>query len=121
MPTYEYLCQACGQQFEVFQSFKDKALQKHPDCGGDVRKVFHASGVVFKGSGFYVTDSRGKAKSSSSSDSSGSSGSSGSSDSSDSSDSSSSSDSKPKKSEKVTPAAKSTSSSSSSSSSSPGD
>lgn len=60
MPTYEYLCERCGEQFEVFQSFKDKPLKTHAECGGGVRKVFHASGVVFKGSGFYVTDSRGK-------------------------------------------------------------
>ncbi len=60
MPTYEYTCKACGENFDIVQSFSDKPLKKHPgDCGGPVQKVFHASGIVFKGSGFYVTDSRG--------------------------------------------------------------
>lgn len=58
MPTYEYLCKNCGEQFEVFQSFSAKTLKKHDACGGEVQKVFHARGVVFKGSGFYVTDSK---------------------------------------------------------------
>lgn len=58
MPTYEYTCKACGETIEVFQSFSEKPLRKHPDCGGDLQKVFHARGVVFKGSGFYSTDSR---------------------------------------------------------------
>ena len=74
MPTYEYRCEKCGEQFEVFQSFSDRALRRHPDCGGPLEKVLHPRGIVFKGSGFYVTDSR--AKSSSSSDSSESNGSS---------------------------------------------
>jgi putative FmdB family regulatory protein len=60
MPTYEYACKKCGDKFDIVQSFSDKPLKKHPgDCGGPVQKVFHASGIVFKGSGFYVTDSRG--------------------------------------------------------------
>ena len=60
MPTYEYTCKKCGQSFDIVQSFSDKPLKKHPgECGGPVQKVFHASGIVFKGSGFYVTDSRG--------------------------------------------------------------
>ncbi len=67
MPTYEYRCDKCGQQFEVVQSFKDRPLRRHPSCGGGLVKVFHPRGVVFKGSGFYVTDSRPKASSSSSS------------------------------------------------------
>lgn len=58
MPTYEYRCKKCGRQFEVVQSFRDKPLKHHEECGGDLQKVFHARGVVFKGSGFYVTDSR---------------------------------------------------------------
>lgn len=58
MPTYEYLCRECGDRLEVFQSFTDDALTRHDACGGSLRKVFHARGVVFKGSGFYVTDSR---------------------------------------------------------------
>lgn len=60
MPTYEYQCQKCLQNFEVFQKFSDKPLRNHPECGGKVEKVFHPRGVVFKGSGFYVTDSRSK-------------------------------------------------------------
>ena len=74
MPTYEYRCEKCGEQFEVFQSFSDRVLRRHPDCGGPLEKVLHPRGIVFKGSGFYVTDSR--AKSSSSTDSGGSNGSS---------------------------------------------
>ena len=58
MPTYEYLCRQCDDRLEVFQSFRDDALTVHDGCGGPLRKVFHARGVVFKGSGFYVTDSR---------------------------------------------------------------
>lgn len=58
MPTYEYMCKKCGEHFEVFQSFNDKPLTKHQDCGGDLKKRFHASGIVFKGSGFYATDSK---------------------------------------------------------------
>jgi len=58
MPTYEYTCKACGETVEVFQSFSEKPLRKHRECGGDLQKVFHARGVVFKGSGFYSTDSR---------------------------------------------------------------
>jgi len=64
MPTYEYRCEKCGEQFEVFQSFSDRALRRHPDCGGPLEKVLHPSGIVFKGSGFYVTDSLAKASSS---------------------------------------------------------
>lgn len=58
MPTYEYACKQCGERFEVFQSFKARPLKKHDACGGPVNKVFHASGVVFKGPGFYATDGR---------------------------------------------------------------
>lgn len=63
LPTYEYRCDTCGQQFEVVQSFKDRPLRRHRECGGPLEKVFHPRGVVFKGSGFYVTDSRAKAES----------------------------------------------------------
>jgi putative FmdB family regulatory protein len=63
MPTYEYTCKRCSQTFEAFQSFSDKPLRKHADCGGDLQKVFHARGVVFKGSGFYSTDSRSSSNS----------------------------------------------------------
>jgi putative FmdB family regulatory protein len=58
MPTYEYLCQDCEQPLEVFQSFTDDALTVCPSCAGTLRKVFGSVGVVFKGSGFYRTDSR---------------------------------------------------------------
>ena len=64
MPTYEYSCQKCGEQIEVFQSFSAKPLKKHADCGGELNKVFHPRGVVFKGSGFYKTDSKKPATSS---------------------------------------------------------
>ncbi len=63
MPTYEYVCKSCGEHMEVFQSFKDKPLKKHPECGGELQKRFHASGIVFKGSGFYATDSKAAASS----------------------------------------------------------
>jgi len=63
MPTYEYTCKGCGQTVEVFQSFSEKPLRKHADCGGELQKVFHARGVVFKGSGFYTTDSRSSSSS----------------------------------------------------------
>ncbi|HVR79070.1 MAG TPA: FmdB family zinc ribbon protein [Acidimicrobiia bacterium] len=63
MPTYEYTCKGCGQTVEVFQSFSEKPLRKHADCGGKLQKVFHARGVVFKGSGFYTTDSRSSSSS----------------------------------------------------------
>lgn len=59
MPTYEYTCKSCGENFEVFQSFADKPLKKHKECGGQLQKVFHVRGIVFKGSGFYATDSKG--------------------------------------------------------------
>lgn len=62
MPTYEYQCQDCGDRLEVFQKFTDKPLRSHSECGGSLQKVFHASGVVFKGSGYYVTDSRPNGK-----------------------------------------------------------
>lgn len=58
MPTYQYACTECGHAFEQFQSFNDDALTTCPECSGRLRKVFNAVGVVFKGSGFYRTDSR---------------------------------------------------------------
>ncbi len=60
MPTYQYACTDCGHSFEQFQSFSDDALSVCPECSGKLRKLFNAVGVVFKGSGFYRTDSRGK-------------------------------------------------------------
>lgn len=58
MPTYSYTCTECGHAFDIHQSFSDAALTECPSCGGRLRKVFSAVGVVFKGSGFYRTDSR---------------------------------------------------------------
>ena len=58
MPTYAYACADCGHAFDIVQSFSDDALTVCPECGGTLRKVFSAVGVVFKGSGFYRTDSR---------------------------------------------------------------
>lgn len=59
MPTYEYVCKSCGESLEVYQSFSDKPLKKHKgECGGELKKVFHARGIVFKGGGFYATDNR---------------------------------------------------------------
>jgi putative FmdB family regulatory protein len=63
VPTYQYACTACGEQLEAVQSFTDAPLTECPACGGALRKVFSAVGVVFKGSGFYKTDSRSAAKS----------------------------------------------------------
>src|SRR5438132_1098565 len=58
MPTYDYVCEACGHEFEHFQSMTDKRLSKCPKCGKRklVRKVGSGGGVIFKGSGFYETD-----------------------------------------------------------------
>jgi putative FmdB family regulatory protein len=58
VPTYQYACTECGHAFEQVQSFSDDALTVCPVCSGRLRKVFNAVGVVFKGSGFYRTDSR---------------------------------------------------------------
>ncbi len=58
MPTYQYACTACGHRFEAVQSFSDASLTDCPECAGRLRKVFSAVGIVFKGSGFYRTDSR---------------------------------------------------------------
>ena len=62
MPTYEYACTACDERLEIVQKFTDAALTECPMCGGKLRKVFSPVGVVFKGSGFYKTDSRGSSK-----------------------------------------------------------
>ena len=64
MPTYEYGCTSCGQHIEVFQRFSEDPLTVCGNCGGALRKVFHPAGIVFKGSGFYATDSRAKPKTS---------------------------------------------------------
>lgn len=60
MPTYQYRCADCSNELEVVQSFTDDALTVCPTCDGDLRKVFSAAAVVFKGSGFYATDNRPK-------------------------------------------------------------
>jgi putative FmdB family regulatory protein len=63
VPTYQYACTACSEQLEAVQSFTDPALTDCPACGGALRKVYSAVGVVFKGSGFYKNDSRAKSSS----------------------------------------------------------
>lgn len=65
MPTYSYACTECGNRFDAVQAFSDDALTECPQCSGRLRKLFGKVGVVFKGSGFYRTDSRESAKSSS--------------------------------------------------------
>ncbi|QLY32510.1 FmdB family zinc ribbon protein [Nocardia huaxiensis] len=76
MPTYSYACTECDNKFDIVQSFSDDALTVCPACNGKLRKLFNSVGIVFKGSGFYRTDSRNgstsseAAKPSSSSDSS---------------------------------------------------
>jgi putative FmdB family regulatory protein len=71
VPTYQYVCTECGEPLEAVQSFTDDALTTCPACGGQLRKVFSAVGVVFKGSGFYRNDSRTPAGSKSASSSNG--------------------------------------------------
>jgi putative FmdB family regulatory protein len=63
MPTYEYACTECGHRIEEVRSIADAPLTTCTVCGGQLRKVFSPVGIVFKGSGFYKTDSRGKAPS----------------------------------------------------------
>src|SRR5437899_3042448 len=58
VPTYQYTCTECGEPLEAVQKFSDAPLTVCPACGGRLRKVFSAVGIVFKGSGFYRTDSR---------------------------------------------------------------
>lgn len=58
MPTYQYACTTCGEQVEAVQRFDDEPLAVCPACGGSLRKIFSPVGIVFKGSGFYRTDSR---------------------------------------------------------------
>jgi putative FmdB family regulatory protein len=66
VPTYQYVCTECGGQIEAVQKFTDEPLTTHEACGGRLRKVFSPVGIVFKGSGFYRTDSRNGSSSSSS-------------------------------------------------------
>jgi putative FmdB family regulatory protein len=61
VPTYEYACAECGERLEAVQKFSDDPLTVCPACGGRLRKVFSPVGIVFKGSGFYRTDSRASA------------------------------------------------------------
>jgi len=64
MPTYEYECSSCGHTFEAFQSMSDTPLSSCPQCGQAVKRlIFGGTGVIFKGSGFYVNDSRKKSSS----------------------------------------------------------
>jgi putative FmdB family regulatory protein len=65
VPTYEYACTACGHRLEAVQKFSDDPLTECPECGGALRKVYGAVGIVLKGSGFYKTDSRAAAGASS--------------------------------------------------------
>jgi putative FmdB family regulatory protein len=58
VPTYSYACTECDNRFDAVQSFSDEALTVCPNCQGKLRKLFNSVGVVFKGSGFYRTDSR---------------------------------------------------------------
>ncbi|MGI6466421.1 MAG: FmdB family zinc ribbon protein [Sphaerochaetaceae bacterium] len=62
MPTYEYLCKECEYNFEVEQKMSDAPLSECPKCTGFVRRVFSNNAIIFKGSGFYVTDSRDKSE-----------------------------------------------------------
>ena len=66
MPIYEYACTACGERTEAKQSFTDPPLEECPICGGKLRKLYSPVGIVFKGSGFYATDSKKKSESTSS-------------------------------------------------------
>ena len=68
MPTYVYECGKCDEEIEVWQSFTDDALKKHPGCGGKLTKVYQPVGIVLKGPGFYKTDSRNGKKSTSTSE-----------------------------------------------------
>jgi putative FmdB family regulatory protein len=58
VPTYSYACTACDNKFDIVQSFSDASLTECPECSGKLRKLFNSVGIVFKGSGFYRTDSR---------------------------------------------------------------
>lgn len=58
MPIYEYACDQCGHRFDAKQSWSDEPLTVCPECTGAIRRVLHPAGVIFKGSGWYITDSR---------------------------------------------------------------
>lgn len=65
MPTYHYRCSECGHSFDFFQKFADDPLTECPECGGPIRRIPQPVGIVFKGSGWYVNDSRDAKKSTS--------------------------------------------------------
>jgi len=69
VPTYSYACTECDNRFDAVQAFTEDALTTCPQCSGRLRKLFNSVGVVFKGSGFYRTDSREASKSAVASDS----------------------------------------------------
>ncbi len=58
MPLYEYECENCGRRFERLQSINAEPVRQCPECAGAVHKIFHPAGIIFKGSGWYITDSR---------------------------------------------------------------
>jgi putative FmdB family regulatory protein len=58
MPLYEYECKSCGIRFERMQHFSDEPLRRCPECSGPVHRVIQPVGIIFKGSGFYITDNR---------------------------------------------------------------
>jgi len=68
MPTYEYKCNECDHTFDVFQSIKDDPVLKCENCGGKVKRLIGAAGIIFKGSGFYVNDYKKKENSNKSAD-----------------------------------------------------
>jgi putative FmdB family regulatory protein len=59
MPMYDYRCKACGARFEAWQKFSDEPIRVCPTCSGPAQRVIHAPAITFKGSGFYITDSKG--------------------------------------------------------------
>ena len=58
MPTYAYRCTGCSHEFEIFQKFSESPLTECPECGQEIRRIFQPVGIVFKGSGWYINDSR---------------------------------------------------------------
>ncbi len=68
MPTYAYRCTACSHAFDIFQKFTDQPMTECPECGSALRKVFQPVGIVFKGSGWYINDSRAPEKDSAKAD-----------------------------------------------------
>ncbi len=62
MPTYTYRCDTCEHQFDAFQRFSDASLTECPECGAPIRRVIQPVGIVFKGSGWYINDSRAPEK-----------------------------------------------------------